>query len=79
MLGCGVAELLLPEPETVPQARPQAAGEQATAGEARAVTPVHRPFKMRMTAPFPVRMCSVKIAPPAVAGGALVCGVAWWW
>jgi DNA-binding Xre family transcriptional regulator len=38
VLGCDVAELLLPEPETVPLAAP-AAGGQATAGEARAVTP----------------------------------------
>jgi DNA-binding Xre family transcriptional regulator len=39
VLGCDVAELLLPEPETVPQPTP-AAGEQATAaGEGRAVTP----------------------------------------
>ena len=38
VLGCDVAELLLPEPETVPLPAP-AAGEQATAGEARAVTP----------------------------------------
>ena len=38
VLGCGVAELLLPEPEAVPQPTP-AAGEQATVGEARAVTP----------------------------------------
>ena len=38
VLGCDVAELLLPEPETVPQPAP-AASEQATAGEARAVTP----------------------------------------
>ena len=35
VLGCDVAELLPPEPETVPLP----AGEQATAGEARAVTP----------------------------------------
>jgi DNA-binding Xre family transcriptional regulator len=38
VLGCDVAELLLPEPETVPQPTP-ATGEQAAAGEARAVTP----------------------------------------
>ena len=38
VLGCNVAELLLPEPETVPLPAP-AAGEQAAAGEARAVTP----------------------------------------
>ncbi len=38
VLGCDVAELLLPEPETVPLPA-RAAGEQATAGEARAVTP----------------------------------------
>ena len=34
VLGCDVAELLLPEPETVPLRGPTA-GEQATAGEAR--------------------------------------------
>ena len=38
VLGCDVADLLLPQPGTVPQPAP-AAGEQATAGEARAVTP----------------------------------------
>ena len=37
VLGCDVTELLLPEPQTVPQPA-TAAGEQATAGEARAVT-----------------------------------------
>jgi DNA-binding Xre family transcriptional regulator len=39
VLGCGVEELLLPEPGTVPQPRP-AGGEQAPAvAEARPVTP----------------------------------------
>ena len=39
VLGCGVEELLLPEPETVPQPKP-ADGEQAPAvAEARPVTP----------------------------------------
>jgi DNA-binding Xre family transcriptional regulator len=38
VLGCDVAELLLPEPETVPLPAP-AAGGQATVSEARAVTP----------------------------------------
>ena len=38
VLGCDVAELLLPGPQTVLQPA-TAAGEQATAGEARAVTP----------------------------------------
>jgi hypothetical protein len=39
VLGCGVEELLLPEPETVPQPEP-ADGEQAPAvAEARPVTP----------------------------------------
>ena len=38
VLGCEVGELLIPEPQTVPLPAP-AAGEQATAGEARAVTP----------------------------------------
>jgi DNA-binding Xre family transcriptional regulator len=39
VLGCGVEELLLPEPETVPQPEP-ASGEQALAvAEARPVTP----------------------------------------
>jgi DNA-binding Xre family transcriptional regulator len=38
VLGCGVAELLLPEPETVPQ--PQPAGrEQAATAQPRTVTP----------------------------------------
>ena len=38
VLGCGVAELLLAEPETVPQ--PQSADDQASAAaEGRAVTP----------------------------------------
>jgi DNA-binding Xre family transcriptional regulator len=39
VLGCGVEELLLPEPQSVPQ--PTAAGEehQAAAGNARPVTP----------------------------------------
>ena len=44
VLGCGVDELLLPEPETVPQPAPataeQTAAEQTAAvGEARPVTP----------------------------------------
>ena len=39
VLGCGVEELLLPEPETVPQPSP-ADGEQATAvAQARPVAP----------------------------------------
>ena len=39
VLGCGVEDLLLPEPETVPEPTP-AADEQATAvGRPRAVTP----------------------------------------
>src|ERR1700757_1720567 len=38
VLRCDVAELPLPAPEPVPLPAP-AAGEQATAGEARAVTP----------------------------------------
>jgi DNA-binding Xre family transcriptional regulator len=39
VLGCGVAELLLPEPETVPQPAP-AGGEQArVVAEARPVAP----------------------------------------
>ncbi len=39
VLGCGVGELLLPEPETVPQPEP-AGGEQAPAvAEARAAAP----------------------------------------
>lgn len=39
VLGCGVEELLLPEPQSVPQ--PTATGEeqQVAVGEARAVTP----------------------------------------
>ena len=49
VLGCGVQELLLPEPETVPQPEP-ATGEQSTAvGEARAVTP--RPHTGRSLPP----------------------------
>ncbi|OHV40796.1 XRE family transcriptional regulator [Parafrankia soli] len=41
VLGCGVDELLLPEPEKVPAAVPAADGEQAVAAAAhtRAVTP----------------------------------------
>ena len=39
VLGCGVEELLLPEPDTVPQPQP-ASGEQAPAvAEARPVAP----------------------------------------
>jgi DNA-binding Xre family transcriptional regulator len=42
VLGCGVQELLLPEPETVPQPQPTG-GEQARAvAEARPVTPCPR-------------------------------------
>jgi DNA-binding Xre family transcriptional regulator len=39
VLGCGVAELLLPEPETVPQPTPDAGEQTAAVCEARAVTP----------------------------------------
>ena len=43
VLGCGVEELLLPEPETVQQPQP-AGGEQAAAvAEARQVSPRPRP------------------------------------
>jgi DNA-binding Xre family transcriptional regulator len=39
VLGCDVAELLLPEPETVPQPAPAAGGQATAIGGARAVTP----------------------------------------
>jgi DNA-binding Xre family transcriptional regulator len=39
VLGCGVQELLLPEPETVPQPAPMTGEQTAAVGEARAVTP----------------------------------------
>jgi len=49
VLGCGVQELLLPEPETVPEPKP-ATGEQSTAvGQARTVTP--RPHTGRSLPP----------------------------
>ena len=49
VLGCGVDELLLPEPDTVPQPT-STAEEQATAvGETRAVTP--RPREGRSLQP----------------------------
>lgn len=38
VLGCGVDELLLPEPGKVPQPKPEAPAQQAAA-EVRAVTP----------------------------------------
>ncbi|MFE7393303.1 helix-turn-helix domain-containing protein [Streptomyces sp. NPDC057582] len=38
VLGCGIEELLLPEPETVPQPTPAADG-QAAVGQPRAVAP----------------------------------------
>jgi DNA-binding Xre family transcriptional regulator len=39
VLGCDVAELLLPEPETVPQPGTAADQQVSAVGEARAVTP----------------------------------------
>jgi hypothetical protein len=39
VLGCGVDELLLPEPQTVPQPAPSGEEHQSAVGEARAVTP----------------------------------------
>ena len=39
MLGCGIDELLIPEPETVAVPTPKGAEETAAVGEARAVTP----------------------------------------
>jgi DNA-binding Xre family transcriptional regulator len=39
VLGCGVDELLLPEPGSVPQPAPEGSERQAAVHEARAVTP----------------------------------------
>jgi DNA-binding Xre family transcriptional regulator len=39
VLGCGVEELLLPEPETVPQPTPSAEPQTAAIGRPRAVAP----------------------------------------
>jgi DNA-binding Xre family transcriptional regulator len=39
VLGCGVDELLLPEPDTVPQPASAAEEQTAAVGEARAVAP----------------------------------------
>jgi DNA-binding Xre family transcriptional regulator len=39
VLGCGVDELLLPEPGKVPQPAPEDAGQPAAAAAARPVTP----------------------------------------
>ena len=39
VLGCGVEELLLPEPETVPQPQPAGGAQAAAVAEARPVTP----------------------------------------
>lgn len=39
VLGCGVDELLIPEPETVAAAKPVTDDESAAVGEARSVTP----------------------------------------
>jgi DNA-binding Xre family transcriptional regulator len=39
VLGCGVEELLLPEPETVPEPKPAADEHTTAVGEARTVTP----------------------------------------
>jgi DNA-binding Xre family transcriptional regulator len=39
VLGCGVAELLLPEPEAVPQPVPTGGERPAAVAEARPVTP----------------------------------------
>lgn len=42
VLGCGVDELLLPEPATVPQPTSTAEEQTAAVGEARTVTPRQR-------------------------------------
>src|SRR5947209_4609487 len=42
VLGCGIDELLIPEPETVAVPTPKGAEETAAVGEARAVTPLAR-------------------------------------
>ena len=39
VLGCGVDELLLPEPGSVPRPAPEESGRQAAVPQARAVTP----------------------------------------
>ncbi|MGH3561646.1 MAG: helix-turn-helix domain-containing protein [Mycobacterium sp.] len=39
VLGCGVVELLIPEPETVAAPKPVTGDESAAVGEARPVTP----------------------------------------
>jgi DNA-binding Xre family transcriptional regulator len=39
VLGCGVEELLLPEPDTVPEPKPATDDQSAAVGEPRAVTP----------------------------------------
>jgi DNA-binding Xre family transcriptional regulator len=49
VLGCGVEELLLPEPDTVPQPAPSPDEQTAAVGEARAVTP--RPRRKRSLPP----------------------------
>ena len=42
VLGCGVEELLLPEPQTVPQPQPAGGAQAAAVTEARPVTPRSR-------------------------------------
>ncbi len=42
VLGCGVEELLLPEPDKVPEPKPGSDKDAAAIGEARAVTPRSR-------------------------------------
>lgn len=42
VLGCGVEELLLPEPDSVPAPRPADGEQAAAAGQDRAVTPQGR-------------------------------------
>jgi DNA-binding Xre family transcriptional regulator len=49
VLGCGIEELLLPEPETVPQPEPTAREQSTAVGEARTVTP--RPHTGRSLPP----------------------------
>lgn len=39
VLGCGIDELLIAEPDTIAASKPSAEGETAVIGEARAVTP----------------------------------------
>ena len=53
-----------------------AAGPDALHGSFAACA---RSLKMRTKATLAMSMGGVDKAPPALAGGALVCGLAWWW